>query len=395
MKFVLYNHIGSGNHGCEALVRTISSFFNDSEVVLLSERPYEEEKYGISEKTQVECAIFRNPFSLDYIKAYTQLKLKKDYFPMDAYPYLAPIRKIGDDVVGVSIGGDVYCYENYPKYILIHQQFVKQGIKTVLLGCSLEQELFKDKSFLDDLHSYDYISARESLTFNFLKSAGLTNIGLAPDSAFTLPSENLPLPVGFIEGNTVGINLSPLVIRKEASPGIVLENYKKLVQWILDNTDCSVALIPHVVWEDNDDRTVIQDLKNSFIDDNRVVTISDCNCMQLKGYIARCRFFVGARTHSTIAAYSTGVPTLVVGYSVKSKGIATDLFGTSKGYVLSVDDIKEKDSLCTAFVSLFQNEKNVKHILSEVLPEYISKAESTKNIFRALYSEKVDYYGFG
>ena len=51
---------------------------------------------------------------------------------------------------------------------------------------------------------------------------------------------------------------------------------------------------------------------------------------QYKGYIARMRFFIGARTHATIAAYSNCVPTLVLGYSVKSKGIAKDLFGEEK-----------------------------------------------------------------
>ncbi len=51
------------------------------------------------------------------------------------------------------------------------------------------------------------------------------------------------------------------------------------------------------------------------------------------------------RTHATIAAYSTGVPTLVVGYSVKARGIARDLFGTEDGYVLPVQQLKESDEL--------------------------------------------------
>ena len=74
--------------------------------------------------------------------------------------------------------------------------------------------------------------------------------------------------------------------------------------------------------------------------------------MELKGYIARCRFFIGARTHSTIAAYSSGVPTLVLGYSVKSKGIAKDLFGTYENYVLTVQQLKEYSELGRAFKSI-------------------------------------------
>jgi len=37
--------------------------------------------------------------------------------------------------------------------------------------------------------------------------------------------------------------------------------------------------------------------------------------------------FAGARTHSTIAALSSGVPTLSFAYSIKARGINRDLFG--------------------------------------------------------------------
>ncbi|MBO5622010.1 MAG: polysaccharide pyruvyl transferase family protein, partial [Butyrivibrio sp.] len=60
-------------------------------------------------------------------------------------------------------------------------------------------------------------------------------------------------------------------------------------------------------------------------------------------------FFVGARTHSTIAAYSSNVPTLVIGYSVKSRGIATDLFGDYTHYVLPVQEISEPDEMIRAY----------------------------------------------
>ena len=97
---------------------------------------------------------------------------------------------------------------------------------------------------------------------------------------------------------------------------------------ILSNTDMRICLIPHVVWEYNNDRKPLISLYKKFKDTNRVILLEDHNCEELKGFISRCRFFVGARTHATIAAYSTCVPTLVVGYSIKSRGIATDLFGS-------------------------------------------------------------------
>jgi polysaccharide pyruvyl transferase WcaK-like protein len=75
--------------------------------------------------------------------------------------------------------------------------------------------------------------------------------------------------------------------------------------------------------------------------------VEDCNCRELKHIISRCRFFIGARTHVTIAAYSSCVPTLVLGYSVKSRGIARDLFGTEVGYVLPVQKLTDSYELVT------------------------------------------------
>lgn len=385
-KMFLYNHGGSANHGCEALVRTVSNLLsNENRIMLFSEAPQQDIHYDIQKIAEIESAVSPvSKLSLEFLKAYIHLKRTGDYFEMDTLPYLKSIGKMKSGDMEISVGGDIYCYEDYPKFIQLHQLIKKRGCKSVLLGCSLEENLFDDPEFVKDMRSYDYISARESLTYNLLKEAGLTNIGLAPDSAFTLPVEKLPLPEGFIEGNTVGINLSPLVSRKETSEGIVLKNYENLIRWILNNSDCAVALIPHVVWESNDDREVLKELYEKFKDTGRVVMIPDCNCMQLKGYISRCRFFVGARTHATIAAYSTCVPTLVVGYSIKSRGIATDLFGTDVDYVIPVQNMKNEDDLSDIFEKMKEREMQIRDRLNEIMPDYIERAKDVRKKLRPI-----------
>lgn len=380
-KVFLYNHGGSANHGCEALVRTVCTLLQkQKKLYLMSESPQQDIHYDIHEIVDIEPAIqARSKLSLDFIKAYIYLKRTGDYFPMDVLPYLKSIKKLQAGDVEISVGGDIYCYEDYPKFIKLHELIWKRGCKSVLLGCSLEEKLFSDNTFIEGMKRYDYISARESLTYQMLKDKGFTNIGLSPDSAFTLPSEQLPLPNGFIEGNTIGLNVSPLVEKKEQSPGIVLLNYQILISWILEHTDSSIALVPHVVWKDNDDRTVLKRLYEKFQDTERVILIPDCNCMQLKGYISRCRMFVGARTHATIAAYSTCVPTLVLGYSIKSRGIAKDLFGTDEKYVVSVETLKEGEDLTEAFKWLCKNENVVRERLNSVITQYIKQIDNLKD----------------
>ena len=102
----------------------------------------------------------------------------------------------------------------------------------------------------------------------------------------------------------------------------------------------------------------------------RIILLEDQNCEKLKGVISKCRFFIGARTHSTIAAYSSFVPTLVVGYSVKAKGIAKDLFGTYENYVIPVQSFEDENRLLNSIKWLMDNEKEIKEYLENYIPVY-------------------------
>jgi len=112
--------------------------------------------------------------------------------------------------------------------------------------------------------------------------------------------------------------------------------------------------------------------------------VPDANCKDLKALISRLRFFVGARTHSTIAAYSTGVPTLVCGYSVKARGIAVDLFGQSEGYVVPVQGLEREDMLAEAFSALYARETELREHLQNKLPAYKDSAAAVSQALAGL-----------
>ena len=381
-KVLIYNHGGSGNHGCEALARTVISLLNESdEIDLMSEEPEQDRLYGLSSFCNIIPArLPESRKSFSFIRAYTALKLKKDYFEMDFLDYRKAISELKQYDLAISIGGDVYCYDYYPLYIKIHRQIRKHAGKTVLLGCSLEKSLFDDPDFMEDINSYDLITARESLTYEYLKNAGVKNVELIPDTAFSLQKKDTEYPSGFLPGNTVGINLSPLVIEKECRKGILIENYVSLIRYILNETEMNVALIPHVVWNSNDDRKALEMLAEHFGSSGRIVLIDDRSCMELKKIISECRFLVGARTHATIAAYSSCVPTLVVGYSIKSKGIAVDLFDTAEQYVVPVPSIINPDDLLNGFKWMYANEESIRGNLKRMMPEYIERVSRLKEL---------------
>lgn len=373
MKYVLYNHVGSANHGCEALVRSIRKIFKDDEITLISEAPDEETMYGVNKIVEVKPALNSSAAIKERIYAYWQLKAKNNYFYMDALPYLKALSSLSKNDVLVSIGGDIYCYENYPKYILLHRFAKKHVEKTILLGCSIEPESLSDGELLDDLKSYDLITARESITFNALKKAGINNVIYCPDSAFTLDTKKIELPLTFQRDNTVGLNISPLVLRKSANSNLIMKNYRVLIHYLLKNTNKSIALVPHVKWKSNDDSEPLSELYNDFEDSERVLLLPDMDAERIKYCISCCSEFIGARTHSTIAAYSTGVPTIVLGYSVKSKGIARDLFGTEKHYVVPYQSITDETFLLNEYLWLKESRDDIRKILFKKVDGFIEE----------------------
>ena len=384
---IMYAHGGSGNHGCEAIVRSTAAMFPDKRLSLMSRAVGEDEKFGIGEICDIkpEFGSYRKA-SPEFLSAYLALKLKKDYIPLDMIACHQPLRSVKRGDIALSIGGDNYCYENVYGYVYLHGLYRKRGEKTVLWGCSVEPELLNDKRIAADLASYDLITARESITYEALKKLNPNTVAVT-DPAFGLETVTPQLPEGFEIGNTVGINLSPLVKKSEKVPGITLENYKTLVARILETTDMKIALIPHVVWEGNDDRAALAELSGFFPGEKRIITFPEMGCREIKGVISKCRFFIGARTHSTIAAYSSSVPTLVVGYSVKARGIARDLFGSENGCVLPVQGLKEKHDLAQAFEKIAENENGIKNHLSTVMPEWKRKAAVAGEMLNKLIEE--------
>jgi polysaccharide pyruvyl transferase WcaK-like protein len=386
---ILYMHAGSGNHGCEAIANSTLKLIADIRkeqgddlnlpVIVATNSISEDRKYSLGELEKKGYCILAEDKHMDrdffaHVYFYIYRKLTGDRESFLRYKYSDVFRVYEESIksyeanngrsvsgmtpLAVSIGGDNYCYpEMVEDLILAHNVFRKKGFETALWGCSIEPASLKDAKLLEDLKAYGKIYARESITFNALLDAGIDKdkLVLRKDPAFELSTEVKISVDGFIPGNTVGINLSPMVQNKEQVPGITLENYRSLIRYILDNTDQNVALIPHVVWQNNDDRKPLSELYNEFASSKRVVLIEDAPAEVLKGYISKCSFFVGARTHSTIAAYSSGVPTLVIGYSVKSRGIATDLFGDYKTYVLPVQNLKDPDEMVNAYKWLKDN----------------------------------------
>ena len=382
MKKVLFMHTGSGNHGCEAIVRTTAQLLEGpQDVVLWSLTKQEDEKYQVTKLLEevVESEQIKK-YSFAHLETIVRRKIFGDVNAnMNVF-----LRKLFKDNIAISIGGDNYCYPWSAKQAIELDKEIRKSCKySVLWGCSIDPEAITSE-MREDLSKFDLITARESITYEVLRKINPNTVQVA-DPAFLLEKVELPLPENFIENNTVGINISPLIMKYGIDGNMILKNYEELIRYIIEDTDMNICLIPHVVWEYNNDLEPLQILYTRFKESKRICMIADGDCRELKGYIARCRFFVGARTHATIAAYSSFVPTLVVGYSVKSRGIAKDLFGTDENYVLPVQKLESEQDLVKHFRWIMKHEKEQRCVLEKIMKEYKNKAEKVR-----LYLKKIE-----
>ena len=385
MRVLLYGNGGSGNHGCEAIVRgTVELLGTDKNIFCVrSENVEEDTRYGLNHLAEISPARSERKKDFRFLYAYAKLKLFGNYTDMDGLYYLPGIFNAASSTdIALSVGGDNYCYGGTGLYAYLNRAYQKHGVKTVLWGCSIEPDVVAQNDVAKDLARYNLIVARESITYEAVKCVQRNTL-LAPDPAFFMEPKVCCIDSRLCAGNVIGINISPMIITNEKKSGVAYENYRQLIQYILTETDATVALIPHVVWASNDDRKVLRQLYDDFEQDPRLVLVEDHTAPELKYIISKCSFFVGARTHATIAAYSSCVPTLVVGYSVKARGIARDLFGSEDGYVLPVQDMCYPQQLTETFKVLYENREHIRMYLSEKIKDYCN-ADSAINAIMEL-----------
>ncbi|MGO4543322.1 polysaccharide pyruvyl transferase family protein [Paenibacillus sp. 2TAB23] len=368
MKIMMFAHDGSLNRGCEAIVRSstaiIKERFAGAKVYLASAQPETDRVITKLDGVYDGSALAIKKYTYDWFLSSMKVKLFQDESYALGKIHHNIIKNIKDMDVCLSIGGDNYCYGEQPGWYEIDRRVKAQGKKLVLWGCSIGEEDMTDRK-LEDLRTFDLILSRESLTYEMLQRKGLRNVKLCADPAFTMEKEELDLPEGWQTGNTIGLNFSPLVWKRNEQSQAAVDG---LIQHILDTTDMTIALTPHVIINNNNDYEVLSTYYERYKHTGRVLLLPDhLTAIQYKGYIARMRFFIGARTHATIAAYSNYVPTMVLGYSVKSKGIAKDIFGEEK-LVLSIDEISDSKRLIEKFNEMKNEEEVIINRLKQSIP---------------------------
>lgn len=386
-KFYFPVHLNGANRGCEGIAKGTALILGTEKEKLIGLCTDIKLDQSLGIDSYISLYPSRKPTLIDnfLFHVYPRIWPKdKVYLRNQQYWYDSFLNLIEPCDIMLSTGGDMLCYDNN-FVIYTNNKLSEKGVKTVLWGCSMGPEnLTPEKE--DTLRKFNFIYARESLTEEFLRSLGLQNVYCYPDPAFVLTPEITELPETFKNHEVIGINISNFVLGGFSLNTKFGRQVKMFIDFLLKETDYHLLLIPHVTRKEQDDMIVAKNIKKEY-DSNRVsiLDISHKNYCQIRYVIANCKYFVGGRTHAVISAYSTCVPTIALGYSIKSRGIAKDL-GLSEQLVVNSKNPKSESELLDSFKLLCRTEDEVRKKLKTIMPSYTQRPYEMRNVMNNFFN---------
>lgn len=228
----------------------------------------------------------------------------------------------------------------------------------------------------------DYIIVRDEYSKRILDQMNIdqSKVQFLLDVAFLLePSDGLNLKNS--EKLLVGLVPSDLVYRywfKERSKGNKYLAYVKIlvetVDYLTNNCNADVLLIPHVSYPGNDDMKVAVDIYKKVKDKKKVQILNENNPRRVKWIISQLDLLISPRMHPIIHALSSGTPVLGIDYNFKTKELMR-FFGL-EGFVINTADL-DFPTIKRKLIRLIHDHKNMKVVISTRFMEAIQKNKKT------------------
>ncbi len=376
MRISIYGHSGSYNHGNEAIVRGVAELFSNEIINLYSFDPDIDIKFDLDKVSKI-YPFFNTykKYSFNHLRLSFLARILNKNMMYNKLRYKTFLKNING--IYLLEAGDQYCETDNLRrfYARINKEINSRGGKTVMLGCTINEE-FLQEDVINDLKMYSLIVARESITYNALLNVGLTkNTILAPDPAFVMKSEAIELP-NIFEKKVVGINVGFLKQGNEKYLNLMMKNIYNLIRYILSNTNYNIALIPHVNWnKNNSDFNTLNTIFKDFRETKRIEVVNEHNAANQKYIMSKCDFMVALRTHVSVPSIAAQVPTLITGYKVKSTGIVRDIFPNEYEVLADVGSLQSDDEYVKHFKWMQNNEQKLRKYMKKNIPEYINKTE--------------------
>lgn len=225
---------------------------------------------------------------------------------------------------------------------------------------------------IKSLQKAEKVFPRDRMSFEFVKT--LTNKKEnfeTMDMAFFMPFSKNIFNQKVIN---VGLNISGLLWNggyTKDNQFNLKSNYQeltlKIIKYFLSFNNICLHLVPHVVDMNNsveNDYQVSKEVLSKFDNDKFVLAPFFLSPLEAKDYISGLDFFIGARMHSAIAAFSSGVPVFPLAYSRKFNG----LFGQTLNYQYFGDLVNcETEEVFQSLIDTFERRDEVKdHIVLSI-----------------------------
>jgi polysaccharide pyruvyl transferase WcaK-like protein len=387
--FLLQGNGSLTNLGCEAILRSTvdmlraefgSCRFVHAPASTLPDRTTAERDPDVVHDVPPMVKRFSWPH---LIGAFRRHVLQQTAMPFEKHlPHAAAMLAVGGDQYSLSYGVPY-------GFFLANEAALRRGTPLFLWGASVgpftklpDFERFAVKA----LRRVTIICARETETVAYLDSVGVRdNVRLVADPAFLLeparPAQ-LDIPEHLLDGSAIGLNLSPLLGKYRGGMDAWLSEATACTEALLEKVDRPVVLVPHVLTPGTDDHEFLAQVHRQLPQHAARLHLAGRHhdCREIKWIIARLGAFIGARTHSTIAAMSSGVPTLSIGYSIKAKGINRDLFGHER-WLIPVEDLAS-GPFVERISELLGEADAVRTHLASALPAYKERARGAVKLVR-------------
>lgn len=392
----------NGNRGCVAL--TISSIYFIDKVLSSLNITYNiylpdaqiktwkfQNKLNLLEKEipVIPCS-YNTPISN---KQEIKNKIKKILKFILRKPIEKEYFKYADFILNVGQGdsfSDIYGEKRFEQMNLAYVIAQKQNIPYCVLPQTIGpfESTKVESEARKSIEGADMVMVRDKQSYDYTKKISpITDCKECIDLAFFLPYYKISQNSSFIH---VGINVSALLWNGGYTRNNQFElkdDYKKVVrsviEYFLSLPNVKLHLVPHVVEQERgieNDYEVSYELWREYNNQNLVLAPFALGPIEIKSYISGLDFFMGARMHATIGAFSSGVPVVPMAYSRKFNGLFED---TLDYHYMTDLKTQSSDDVMSIIKVAFEKRVILKNIINDRMQTIVKVREEL--MYRELY----------
>ena len=291
--------------------------------------------------------------------------------------------KIADYVLDTGYGdsfADIYGTDQF-KFVDITHKFARQyNIKYGLLPQTIGPYNIDNNKIeaTNSINNASMVLARDKSSRLYAEMLTNSNKEITEilDMAFFMPFNRINLAEEGVVN--IGLGISDLLWLEGDAPisdstakgnfGLV-SDYKEITKIIIDYflslSNVRIHLVPHVISSNKDeghDYALSEIIWNRYNNPRLILSPFFFGPIEAKSYISGLDFFVGARMHATIAAFSTGVPVVPLAYSRKFNGLFED---TLNYHHIADMKIHSSYELLDIIKVAYNNRINLKEIIED------------------------------